>query len=392
MLATGHLPVVLPNAAARRCLFSATDSVGLIETSFAGVGWEMSRRQRSKPRWPCCRIPDLPPAKSFNGVAWGARFPSRRRSSRWPWLRAAVGDVDVRTRVGLGDAVELPESSGERRLLALTEACARHHFDRRAGGKLHYVSAGVRNSLGYTSEERQSSTLFEHVHPDDLEGLRVRYQQLVDGEIKAFSYEFRVRHKDGSYRCLSRATPLLSIYPSIGGAVNHSRDITERKMAEQRLPSARKCFAWRRDAVDGVIYEWDVGERLCAPLAGVLEVVGGRARGSRAHFTEVGGPLDCDTSTTADSTRTGCRHGIALTRLPLRMERYAPNVSNAIRGGPARAAEQAQHGRFFVRLEIARSGTRSCHAFGGGLEILGSTPNTRVPPRAVHIAAPHVHS
>src|ERR1700719_2152641 len=69
-------------------------------------------------------------------------------------------------------------------------------------GTVQYVSGGVRNSLGYTSEERQSNNLFEHVHPDDREALRAKYQQLVDGEIKSYSCEFRVRHKDGSYPCV----------------------------------------------------------------------------------------------------------------------------------------------------------------------------------------------
>lgn len=166
------------------------------------------------------------------------------------------------------------QNSGDRRLLALTEHARDIITVAAADGQLQYVSGGVRNSLGYTSDERQSHSLFEHVHPEDYEALRAKYQQLVDGDIKTFSREFRVRHKDGSYRWLQSSYTSALHNPLIGAVVINSRDITERRLAENRLAQREEVFRLAADAVDGIIYEWDVVGGLVHRSRGVLEVLG----------------------------------------------------------------------------------------------------------------------
>jgi PAS domain S-box-containing protein len=166
------------------------------------------------------------------------------------------------------------QNNGDLRWLALTEHARDIITVASADGKLRYVSGGIRNSLGYTSEERESNDLFEGVHPDDYQDLRDKYRQLVVGEIKAYSREFRVRHKDGSYRWLESSYAAALDNPLIGGVVINSRDITERKLAESRLAQREEIFRLAADAVDGVIYEWDVARGLVHRSRGVLEVLG----------------------------------------------------------------------------------------------------------------------
>jgi PAS domain S-box-containing protein len=167
------------------------------------------------------------------------------------------------------------QSSGDRRLLALTEHARDIITVATPDGKLQYISGGVLNSLGYTSKERrQSNNLFDYVHPDDYEPLRAKYQQLVDGEIKSYSREFRVRHKNGSYRWLESSYTSALDNPLIGGVVINSRDITERKLAECRLAQREEVFRLAADAVDGVIYEWDMASGFVHRSRGVLEVLG----------------------------------------------------------------------------------------------------------------------
>ena len=166
------------------------------------------------------------------------------------------------------------QGSGERRLLALTEHAQDIITIADADGRLLYDSGGVQNSLGYTSEERESNFVFEHAHPDDRAELIAKYEQLVAGEIKAFSREFRIRHKDGSYRWLeSRGVSALA-NPLIGGVVINSRDITERKHAEFRLAQREEVFRLAADAVDGVIFEWDVARDVVHRSRAVQEVLG----------------------------------------------------------------------------------------------------------------------
>ena len=143
------------------------------------------------------------------------------------------------------------QSSSERRLIALTEHALDIITIAGADGRLQYVSGGIRNSLGYTSEERESNFLFEHIHPDDCEGLRAQYRQLVAGEIHGFTREYRIRHKDGSYRWLESRYASALANPLVGGVVINSRDVTERKQAEFKLAQREEVF--RLAAVRGVV-------------------------------------------------------------------------------------------------------------------------------------------
>ncbi len=167
-----------------------------------------------------------------------------------------------------------PYHSGDRRLLALTEHARDIITVAAADGTVRYVSGGVRNALGYTSEERLSNNLFDHVHPDDHDVLRAKYRQLVEGELTAYSREFRIRHKDGSYRWLESSFTSALDNPLIAGVVVNSRDITERKTAEGQLAQREEVFRLAADAVNGVIYEWDVASGVVRRSRGVLEVLG----------------------------------------------------------------------------------------------------------------------
>jgi PAS domain S-box-containing protein len=166
------------------------------------------------------------------------------------------------------------QSSSERRLIALTEHALDIITVAGADGRLLYVSGGVRNSLGYTSEERQANFIFDLIHPDDCEELRTKYQQLVAGEMEGFSREYRIRHKDGSYRWLESRYVSALANPLVGGVVINSRDVTERKQAEFKLAQREEVFRLAADAVDGVIFEWDIVRGVVNRSRGVQEVLG----------------------------------------------------------------------------------------------------------------------
>jgi PAS domain S-box-containing protein len=264
-----HLPVVLANATARGCLVPA-DAVGLIESPLH--------------RWLGAA------SASTIETTLGALADPRSPTSRVLEWRCVEGEISVMTDIKplsmvpgqrlvmLTFAPVAPDrnlsQNNDRRLLALTEHARDIITVAAPDGKLQYVSGGIRNSLGYTSEERQSSNLFEVVHPDDYEALRAKYQQLVDGEIKSYSHEFRARHKDGSYRWLESSFTSALDNPLIGGVVINSRDITERKLAEFRLAQREEVFRLAADAVDGIIFEWDVVRGIVHRSRNVIEVLG----------------------------------------------------------------------------------------------------------------------
>jgi len=185
-----------------------------------------------------------------------------------------VGLVILSLEVTERRANNRAQGNGERRLLALTEHAQDIITIAAADGRVKYVSAGMQNSLGYTSEERESNFVFDLAHPDDREELRAKYRQLVAGEIKSFSREFRTLHKDGSYRWLESRCVSALANPLISGVVINSRDITERKQAESRLAQREEVFRLAADAVDGMIFEWDIVKGVVHRSRGVQEVLG----------------------------------------------------------------------------------------------------------------------
>ncbi len=142
-------------------------------------------------------------------------------------------------------------------------------------GEIRYVSGGARNAFGYPWEELASTKyIFEYVHPDDEEALRAKFGQLTAGLISGFTCQHRVRHQDGSYRWLeSSYIPALD-NPLINGVVSTSRDITERKQAETQLAQREEVFRLAAEAVDGVIFEWDLMRGIVHRSRGMLEILG----------------------------------------------------------------------------------------------------------------------
>jgi len=104
-----------------------------------------------------------------------------------------------------------------------------------AEGKLNYQSPSGRRFSGQAERQRLGCDAFERVHPDDREEIRKRFYELVDEPGGNLRVEYRMLHKDGSLRvCESIFTNQLA-NPAVGGVVVTTRDITERKQAEERL-------------------------------------------------------------------------------------------------------------------------------------------------------------
>jgi PAS domain S-box-containing protein len=186
-----------------------------------------------------------------------------------------VGLIVLSTETGERPLLRSPQSRRERRLRELAEDNAQDIITVAApDGGLQYVSGGVKNALGYTPEELRSIHLFDHVHADDAQSLRAKYQRLTTSQIDRFSHQHRVRRKDGTYRWLESNYVAAFDDPLIYGVVINSRDITERKQAESRLAQREEIFRLAAEAVDGVIFEWDLTQGIVHRSRGVLEILG----------------------------------------------------------------------------------------------------------------------
>ena len=123
----------------------------------------------------------------------------------------------------------------ERRFRALTEKAGEFITVLDDKGKITYNMAGSNNSLGYTAGEMAGSSGFELIHPEDLPRVLELFQQSVSQPGRIDHAEVRVRAKDGSWRWQSAVGTNLLNDPSVGGIIINSRDINERKQAEEEL-------------------------------------------------------------------------------------------------------------------------------------------------------------
>jgi diguanylate cyclase (GGDEF)-like protein/PAS domain S-box-containing protein len=102
-------------------------------------------------------------------------------------------------------------------------------------GRRLYNSPSYKRVLGYSPAELSETSSFEQIHPDDrmrvLEAAREARESGVGKRL-----EYRIRHKDGSWRVLeSVASTIRDAKGAVGKLVIVNRDITERKRAEQQL-------------------------------------------------------------------------------------------------------------------------------------------------------------
>jgi PAS domain S-box-containing protein len=103
-----------------------------------------------------------------------------------------------------------------------------------AQGIMQYQSPSVERILGYKPEELIGRNGFEFVHPDDIPKARAAFTELLQNPNALPSIEIRFRHKNGSWRVLeTKGKNLVNEHGSLQIVVN-SRDITERKQAEEK--------------------------------------------------------------------------------------------------------------------------------------------------------------
>ncbi len=102
-------------------------------------------------------------------------------------------------------------------------------------GRRLYNSPAYLKVLGYSPEDLIATSSIEQIHPDDRPRvLKAAEKARLGGPGERM--EYRVRHKDGSWRTLeSTASPIRNANGQTDKLVIVNRDITERKRAEEML-------------------------------------------------------------------------------------------------------------------------------------------------------------
>ena len=118
-------------------------------------------------------------------------------------------------------------------------------------GDVRFVSPSVERTLGYDRRALNGVYLFELVHPDDVPAVLEVFDRAIRGPGEPQWLEFRLRHADGSFRTLEAIGTSLLHDPAVAGIVVNSRDVTERRHAEEALRVSQQQLlqAQKMDAV-----------------------------------------------------------------------------------------------------------------------------------------------
>lgn len=115
-------------------------------------------------------------------------------------------------------------------------------------GKYSYTSPTTTAILGITPEEFQGNTIFDFIHPEDIEKAS-KYMQRIANERKVIVEPFRLKDGNKEWRWIETVLTNMTDNPAIKGIVANSRDITKQKEEEQQLRLLSSAVTNTKDSV-----------------------------------------------------------------------------------------------------------------------------------------------
>ena len=163
------------------------------------------------------------------------------------------------------------------RLATANVKCMAYEW-RRDSGKVSR-SPGLFELVGYSPEELEPTieAWEQFIHPDDIESFRASFFKQVAGQSKLVDSHYRVLHRDGNVRHVwDRA---LIDYDETGTPqriAGFSTDVSELMLTQQNLQQSEERFRVATEAIEGMVYEWDLRSNIVIRSAGFESLTGRR--------------------------------------------------------------------------------------------------------------------
>ncbi len=111
-----------------------------------------------------------------------------------------------------------------------------------------YVSSSTTKILGFTDADLFGKNPFNFVHPDDRAAAEAQFTRLLAEPAAPIFGQYRVKHKDGSWRWVEGIGTNLLQDPGVNAVVVNFRDVTDRHRAEEQLRENEEKYRLLFDA------------------------------------------------------------------------------------------------------------------------------------------------
>ncbi len=128
----------------------------------------------------------------------------------------------------------------ERRFRALIENALDVILLFDGGGRITFASPSLESVLGQKPAAVMGTDLIGLVHPDDLSHARETLARLSVSPGQTHALVLRLRRSDGSWRILESVARNLLDDPGVAAIVLNARDVTERRLVEERIREAQR--------------------------------------------------------------------------------------------------------------------------------------------------------
>jgi len=121
-------------------------------------------------------------------------------------------------------------------------------------GTILYSSPSISRVLGYDPGQRPGLSIFENIHPDDRPRLEEVFKRLLSEPGQSIHAITRYQHRDGRWLWMEGSAKNLLDDPKVRAVIVNYRDITQRKLAEDKLADNEQRLGVLMDNLPGMVY------------------------------------------------------------------------------------------------------------------------------------------